>query len=39
VIHIRDGLIEKDMPLDSLFLECDTTSNGIAKLYREMIRA
>lgn len=38
VIHLRDGLIEKDMPLDSLFLECTSTTNGIAKLYRETIR-
>jgi putative ABC transport system ATP-binding protein len=39
VIHIRDGLIEKDLPLDSLFLDCDSATNGIAKLYREVIRS
>jgi putative ABC transport system ATP-binding protein len=37
VITIRDGLIEKDMEIDSLSLECAATPDGIASLYREMI--
>ena len=37
VITIRDGLIEKDMEIDSLSLECDSTPNDIASLYREII--
>jgi putative ABC transport system ATP-binding protein len=37
VITIRDGLIEKDMEIDSLSLECDSTPNEIASLYREII--
>ena len=38
VIHIRDGLIEKDMDIGSLSLECASTPNGIATLYQEIIR-
>jgi putative ABC transport system ATP-binding protein len=37
VITIRDGLIEKDMAIDSLTLECASTPDGIASLYREII--
>jgi putative ABC transport system ATP-binding protein len=37
VITIRDGLIEKDMAVDSLTLECGSKSDGIASLYRESI--
>jgi putative ABC transport system ATP-binding protein len=39
VIHLRDGLIEQDLPLDSLFLDCDSAANGITKLYRETMAA
>jgi putative ABC transport system ATP-binding protein len=38
VITIRDGLIEKDLEIDSLSLECATTPNGIASLYGEIVR-
>jgi putative ABC transport system ATP-binding protein len=38
VITIRDGLIEKDMAIDSLTLDCDATPDGIASLYGEIIR-
>jgi putative ABC transport system ATP-binding protein len=38
VITIRDGLIEKDTEIDSLDLECASSPNGIASLYREIIR-
>jgi putative ABC transport system ATP-binding protein len=37
VITIRDGLIEKDMAIDSLALECNSTPDDIASLYREII--
>jgi putative ABC transport system ATP-binding protein len=37
VITIRDGLIEKDMEIDSLSLECASTPDDIASLYREII--
>jgi putative ABC transport system ATP-binding protein len=35
VIHIRDGLIEKDDGVDTIALDCRATQNGIATLYRE----
>ncbi|HSR29078.1 MAG TPA: ABC transporter ATP-binding protein [Anaerolineae bacterium] len=38
VIHIRDGIIEKDMDGDSLSLECASTSSGIATLYQQILR-
>jgi putative ABC transport system ATP-binding protein len=38
VITIRDGLIEKDLEIDSLSLECAPTPNGIASLYGEIVR-
>lgn len=36
VIHLRDGLIEQDVPVDGDPLECDATSSGIATLYRKL---
>jgi putative ABC transport system ATP-binding protein len=35
VIHIRDGLIEKDSAVDALTLDCRMAENGIDTLYRE----
>jgi putative ABC transport system ATP-binding protein len=35
VIHIRDGLIEKDEGVDSVALDCRSMENGIETLYRE----
>jgi putative ABC transport system ATP-binding protein len=36
VIQIRDGLIEKDVAMDSLVLECGSSENRIAALYRQL---
>jgi putative ABC transport system ATP-binding protein len=36
VIHLRDGLIENDVPIDSLSLDCGGTLTGIAAPAREM---
>jgi putative ABC transport system ATP-binding protein len=35
VIHIRDGLIERDAAVDTIALDCQTTENGIETLYQE----
>jgi putative ABC transport system ATP-binding protein len=35
VIHLRDGLIEQDMPVDSTPLECDPTASGVPIRYRD----
>ena len=34
VIHILDGLIEKDVPVESTLLDCQTQQNGIETLYQ-----
>jgi len=34
VIHILDGLIERDAPVDSSLLDCQTSQNGIENLYQ-----
>jgi putative ABC transport system ATP-binding protein len=39
VITIRDGLIEQDMKIDSLSLECASTPDEIASFYGEIKRA
>ena len=39
VITIRDGLIEKDMEIDSLSLECASTPDEITAFYGEIMRA
>jgi len=38
VIHIRDGLIERDVPMETLALDCPTTESRIEMLYRELAR-
>lgn len=35
VIHIRDGLIEQDVAVDSIALDCRPGENGVETLYRE----
>jgi putative ABC transport system ATP-binding protein len=35
VIHIFDGLIEKDTPVDSVQLDCQASRNGIDTLYQD----
>jgi putative ABC transport system ATP-binding protein len=34
VIHILDGLIERDVPVESTLLDCRTQQNGIETLYQ-----
>jgi putative ABC transport system ATP-binding protein len=34
VIHILDGLIEKDVPVDTALLDCQAAPNGIDTLYQ-----
>jgi putative ABC transport system ATP-binding protein len=38
VIQIRDGLIERDLPVDSVPLECDSTASGLPTPYRDVRR-
>jgi putative ABC transport system ATP-binding protein len=38
VIHIRDGLIERDDAAQNISLDCAPGENGIAELYQEMVR-
>jgi putative ABC transport system ATP-binding protein len=38
VIHLRDGLIENDMPIDSLPADCGATAIGAAAPDRELAR-
>jgi putative ABC transport system ATP-binding protein len=38
VIHLRDGLIEEDVPVTGPPLECDSTMNGIPALDRDVRR-
>jgi putative ABC transport system ATP-binding protein len=39
VIHLRDGLIENDMPIDSLPADCGATAIGAAAPDRELARS
>jgi putative ABC transport system ATP-binding protein len=34
IVHIRDGLIEQDVPVDSAALGCDSSAGGIPALYQ-----
>jgi putative ABC transport system ATP-binding protein len=39
IIHIRDGLIEEDVPVDSTPLQCDSAMSGIPALNRDATRS